>query len=132
MPRPRTSTTRTDAQRRAENKYKNKAQIVLACRMDRQTGERYKAICAERERLLVELATLPQTTVFPSLANMILLRVPASVGGSAAVFAALKAQGVLVKNVAAMHPLLANCLRLTVGTPEENDKLLAALRLVLV
>ena len=48
MPRPRTSTTRTDAQRRAENKYKNKAQIVLACRMDRQTGERYKALCAER------------------------------------------------------------------------------------
>ncbi len=48
MPRPRTSTTRTDAQRRAENKYKNKAQIVLACRMDRPTGERYKAICAER------------------------------------------------------------------------------------
>ena len=48
MPRPKTSTTRTDAQRRAENKYKNKAQIVLACRMDRQTGERYKALCTER------------------------------------------------------------------------------------
>jgi histidinol-phosphate aminotransferase len=105
---------------------------LFALEHEGEFARQAQAICAERERLLVELATLPQTTVFPSLANMILLRVPASVGGSAAVFAALKAQGVLVKNVAAMHPLLANCLRLTVGTPEENDKLLAALRLVLV
>ena len=105
---------------------------LFALEHEGEFARQAQAICAERERLLVELATLPQTTVFPSLANMILLRVSASVGGSAAVFAALKAQGVLVKNVAAMHPLLANCLRLTVGTPEENDKLLAALRLVLV
>jgi len=35
---------------------------------------------------------------------------------------------VLVKNVSKMHPLLANCLRLTVGTPEENKQLLSALR----
>ena len=33
----------------------------------------------------------------------------------------MKARGVLVKNVAGLHPLLANCLRLTVGTPDEND-----------
>ncbi|MDB5869350.1 MAG: histidinol phosphate aminotransferase apoenzyme, partial [Polaromonas sp.] len=34
---------------------------------------------------------------------------------------------VLVKNVSKMHPLLANCLRLTVGTADENAQLLAAL-----
>lgn len=83
-----------------------------------------QAICAERERLVQALAELPQMQVFPSQANMILLRV----GDSAAAFAALKAQGILVKNVAAMHPLLANCLRLTVGTPAENDQMLAALQ----
>ena len=86
-----------------------------------------QAICAERERLLLALAALPSVTAFPSLANMILLRVP----DSGAAFAAMKAQGVLVKNVSAMHPLLANCLRLTVGTPEENEKMLVALQAAL-
>jgi histidinol-phosphate aminotransferase len=58
---------------------------------------------------------------------MILTRVP----DAAAAFAGLKAQGVLVKNVSALHPLLAQCLRLTIGTPDENTRLLAALRAVL-
>jgi histidinol-phosphate aminotransferase len=35
---------------------------------------------------------------------------------------------VLVKHVAALHPLLANCLRLTVGTPEENEAMIKALK----
>ena len=42
--------------------------------------------------------------------------------------AEMKARGVLVKNVSAMHPLLANCLRLTVGTAEENAQMLAAMK----
>ena len=86
------------------------------------------AIRSEREGLLSALAQLPSVQVFPSQANMILLRLPEAAGGSAAAFAALKAQGILVKNVAAMHPLLTNCLRLTVGTPAENAKMLAALQ----
>ena len=47
---------------------------------------------------------------------------------AASVFAGLKAHGVLVKNISKMHPLLANCLRLTVGTADENRALLQALR----
>mgnify|MGYP003345161092 FL=1 len=43
------------------------------------------------------------------------------------VFDGLKARGVLIKNVSAMHPLLSGCLRLTVGTPDENQRLMAAL-----
>jgi histidinol-phosphate aminotransferase len=82
-----------------------------------------QAIRAERSRLMTALAALPGTTVFPSEANMILLRVP----DAARSFAALKARGVLVKNVSSLHPLLANCLRLTVGTPDENTQMLAAL-----
>jgi histidinol-phosphate aminotransferase len=35
---------------------------------------------------------------------------------------------VLVKNVSGLHPLLANCLRLTVGLPQENDQMIAALK----
>ncbi len=78
----------------------------------------------ERARLQRELAALPRVTAFPSEANMILVRVP----GAAAVFAAMKAGGVLVKNVEGLHPLLAGCLRLTVGTPEENALMIDALR----
>lgn len=56
-------------------------------------------------------------------ANMILARVP----DAAKTFEGLKARKVLVKNVSKMHPLLANCLRLTVGTADENAQMLAAL-----
>jgi histidinol-phosphate aminotransferase len=78
----------------------------------------------QRARLLKELATLPGVTPFPSEANMILARVP----DAAKTFDGLKAHGVLIKNISKMHPLLANCLRLTVGTAAENDQLLAALK----
>lgn len=61
--------------------------------------------------------------VWDSDANMILVRV----ADAAATFEGLKARGVLVKNVSKMHPLLMNCLRLTVGTAEQNAQLLAAL-----
>jgi histidinol-phosphate aminotransferase len=77
----------------------------------------------ERERILAALAAIPNVTPFPSAANMILVRVP----NADATFAALKAKGILVKNVSKMHPLLANCLRLTVGTPDENNLLLKEL-----
>ena len=40
----------------------------------------------------------------------------------------MKARGVLVKNVSALHPLLANCLRLTVSSTEENTQMLAVLQ----
>ena len=66
----------------------------------------------ERARLFEGLARLPGVRSWPSEANMILIRVP----DADRTFAGLKARGVLVKNVSKMHPLLANCLRLTVGT----------------
>ncbi|WBY03508.1 histidinol-phosphate transaminase [Ramlibacter tataouinensis] len=78
----------------------------------------------ERARLLESLAALPQVRAWRSDANMILVRVP----DAARTFEGLKARGVLVKNVSRMHPLLADCLRLTVGTAEENTQLLAALQ----
>lgn len=80
-------------------------------------------IRSERDRLLSTLAELPGVRPYPSQANMILARVP----DAAAIFAGMKARGVLIKNVSGLHPLLANCLRITVGTPEENQLMLAAL-----
>ena len=79
---------------------------------------------AGRKRLIEALAALPGVQPFPSEANMVLVRVP----DSARAFAGMKARGVLVKHMAALHPLLANCLRLTVGTSEENAVMIEALK----
>ena len=81
-------------------------------------------IRAEREKLLAEIGRLPGVHAFPSEANMILVRVP----DAKRVFEGVRARGVLVKNVSGLHPLLANCLRITIGTPAENPLTLAALR----
>ncbi len=79
---------------------------------------------SERARLAAALRAMPGVKPCPSEANMILVRVP----DADRAFAGLKERKVLVKNVSRMHPLLATCLRLTVGTPDENDLMLAALR----
>ncbi len=78
----------------------------------------------ERGRLQVALQAMGSVHAFPSEANMILVRVP----DAAACFAGMRTRGVLVKNVSFMHPLLANCIRLTVGTPEENTLMIDALK----
>ncbi len=83
-----------------------------------------RRLVGERARVAAALAALPGVTVFPSQANFLLVRVP----DAAATFDHLLAARILVKNTAKSHPLLANTLRLTIGTPEENDALLAALR----
>jgi histidinol-phosphate aminotransferase len=79
---------------------------------------------SERARLTDVLAATPGVQVFPSEANMVLVRVP----DSKHAFEGMKARGVLVKHIAGLHPLLANCLRLTVGTPAENDLMIRALK----
>ena len=83
---------------------------------------------AGRALLLQELAALPGVRVWPSAANFILFRTakPAD-----AVFAALRQQGVLIKNLSGAGGVLADCLRVTVGTPQENAAFLAALRTAL-
>ena len=79
---------------------------------------------AQRGALLDALSHLSGVQVWPSDANMVLVRV----ADAASVFDGLKRRGILVKNVSKMHPLLANCLRLTVGTADENAQMLAALQ----
>ena len=81
-----------------------------------------RSINAERERLDGELRKLPGVTVFPSDANFILVRVP----DAHRVFEGMRRRGVLIKNLHAGVPLLDHCVRLTIGTPEENRRCLAA------
>jgi len=86
-------------------------------------AEQAAAIRTGRARLETELKRLPGTTVFPTQTNFVLVRVT----DANEMFEGLKARCILVKNLHGWHPLLANCLRITVGTTEENDLLLAAL-----
>jgi histidinol-phosphate aminotransferase len=88
-------------------------------------------IRAQRERLRQAFAAMPGLAAFPSEANMILVRLLGDAQRAHMVFDALKARGVLVKNVSKMHPLLHNCLRITVGSAAENTQLLAALQEIL-
>ncbi|MEP6792195.1 MAG: aminotransferase class I/II-fold pyridoxal phosphate-dependent enzyme, partial [Ramlibacter sp.] len=81
-------------------------------------------IRSQRVAVQAVLAAIPGVKAWPSDANMILVRVP----DAQKAFEGMKSRGVLVKNVSKMHPLLANCLRLTVGTAEENERMLAALQ----
>jgi histidinol-phosphate aminotransferase len=78
----------------------------------------------QRARLQGELSKIDGVKAFPSEANMILVRVP----DARRVFEGMKQRGVLIKNVSALHPLLARCLRLTVGTPDENTQMIDALK----
>ncbi|HHH46922.1 MAG TPA: histidinol-phosphate transaminase [Thiotrichales bacterium] len=91
-------------------------------------AEVLEAQCArirdDRAVLFERLEAMEGVHPWPSEANFILFRVPQ--GQGRAVFEGLKARGVLVKAFGDTGPL-ADCLRVTVGTPEENARFLEAL-----
>lgn len=99
----------------------------LALRFSGQMEQRVAAIVAERERVVAELSKMP-VKVWPSQANFVLWR-PLRRSGHE-VWEGLVARSVLVRDTSSW-PALEGCLRTTVGTPEENDRFLAALREVL-
>ena len=103
----------------------NQASAAFALEHQALFDEQTARIRAERTRLHDALAALPGIAPLPSRANFILLRVPA--GRAGALFAALREAGVLVKSLDGSSPLLTDCLRVTVGTPEENGLFLTAL-----
>ena len=76
--------------------------------------------------MCAELAKLPQLRVYETAANFVLVRLDDTLSADQ-VFAGMKARGVLIKNMSAAHPLLHNCLRITISTPQENAAMLAAL-----
>ncbi len=83
------------------------------------------SIRADRSQLTADLQAIPELEVFPSSANFILFRTPA--GQASELFAQLKASGVLIKNLSPNGGLLSDCLRVTVGKPEENQAFIKAL-----
>lgn len=81
----------------------------------------------ERTAMSERLAALDGIDVFPSDANFILFRITHG-NGAGQVFQELKKRGILIKNLDGSHPLLRDCLRVTVGTPAENNQFLIALQ----
>lgn len=80
----------------------------------------------DRETLYGELRRLSGVEAYPSEANFILFRVGQGLGTP--VFEGLKRRGVLIKSLSPAGGLLSDCLRVTVGTPSENERFLGALK----
>ena len=132
----------------------NEAAVAFALEHADVFADQARTIRDEREALAAELRGLlgkGLDTVFDSQANFILIRVAEPAGASpgqanrlanplearaptgaisvgADVARRMRESGVLIKDVGRMHPMLLNCLRLTVGAPDENRRMLAALR----
>jgi histidinol-phosphate aminotransferase len=78
----------------------------------------------DRSLLAHELSKIAGVQVYPSSANFLLLRV----ARAQEIFAELKQRGVLIKNLHGGHAMLENCLRVTVGTPSENEQFIVAFK----
>ena len=92
-------------------------------------AQQARDIVLQRQQLFDALRTMAGVQAYRSDANMLLVRIlSANARAADAVHQAMKSRGVLVKNVSATDPLLHNCLRLTVGTADENIAMLAALK----
>lgn len=105
------------------NQFSLTAAEVAVEHADRFRGV-IEEVLKERKRLGEELGRIDGIKVYPSEANFFLVEVPLEPG---AVFEALYRQGILIRDVSS-YPMLSKCLRISVGTREENDRLLSALR----
>ncbi len=98
------------------------ASVEFALQHGSVFDDQVELLCEQRGLLAEALAALPGTQVFPSAANFLLVR--QSAAQAAQVLQALSEADVLIKNLDGGHPALAGCLRPSVGTPAENERLL--------
>ncbi len=98
--------------------------VDFALQHEQVFAEQTAHLRQERAALEQALAARSGVEVYPSRANFILLRVPA--GRATALFEGLKQRGVLIKNLHNAGGLLRDCLRVTVGAPQENAAFLSA------
>lgn len=98
----------------------SQAVAVDSLKEERKLKKAIKAIISERNRLFKEMSGIRNIAPFPSDANFILFRVR----GADEVYKRLLEKGVLIRN---LHPAIKDCLRVTAGTPKENDLFLKTL-----
>jgi histidinol-phosphate aminotransferase len=101
---------------------------LTAAEVALENMERFKPaideILKERDRLSRELAAIPGVKVYPTEANFFLVEIPFQ---PRIIFEDLYRQGILIRDVSS-YPMLSKCLRISVGSHEENSRLLSALR----
>jgi histidinol-phosphate aminotransferase len=105
----------------------SQAAAVTALKQKAVINRQISILISEREKLYNTLSRLPGLTVYPSETNFILMRTSSD---ATLIYQKLKKTGILVKNLNKPGPL-KNCLRVTVGTPEENREFLKALKTIL-
>ncbi|MHA7881059.1 MAG: histidinol-phosphate transaminase [Saccharospirillum sp.] len=93
--------------------------------LENQTRE----LVQQRHALIAALRQLPGLTVYDSEANFVLVRTQA--GKALSIHRELMEQGILIKKLDGSHPLLADCLRVTVSSETENQRFLSALAHIL-
>ncbi len=106
------------------NRFSTIAAELALERYDDLLAPTVARIVEERARLRDLIAAVPGFTPWPSEANFLLVR---SAWPPGEVLAALSARGVLARDVS-RYPMLADCLRVSVGTPAEGDEVVAGLR----
>lgn len=87
------------------------------------TNDKVELLINERKKVYNFLKTLPLQNLYPSAANFICIRTEKS----SELFEYLKERNILTRDVSS-YPMLSNCLRISIGTPEENDALISALK----
>jgi len=92
---------------------------------EQQTGQ----ICRDRSYLSEQLSQLSGITVYPSAANFILFKTQPN--DANLIFNGLKETGILIKNLSPLGGLLTDCLRVTVGTSQENSLFLKGIARIL-
>jgi histidinol-phosphate aminotransferase len=100
---------------------------LIALRYEAEMNDRVRRLVEQRGRVEAALGAL-EVEVWPSDANFICFR--PRTHSAAEVWTGLLERSVLVRNISGF-PRLAGCLRVTIGTVEENDRFLEALREVL-
>lgn len=87
-------------------------------------------ICQQRCVVLDQLNGFKSLQVYSSAANFIIFKTPENTADQ--IFADLKTHGILIKNLSPQQGLLTDCLRVTIGTTEENQRFLKALEKILL
>lgn len=107
----------------------NQLSVQFICRHMDILYEQAEQISRDRETLYRALADMPHIQVWPTAANFILFRTSKHKADD--IHAQLLDRNILIKNSSAAHPLLKDCLRVTVGSPAENAAFLEALEAIL-
>lgn len=107
----------------------NQASAVFALENWDQFTDATQQVVSERRRVCAALRRMDGLEVYDSETNFIMVRVVEE--SADAVYDRLKDQGILIRRLSGWHPLTENCLRISIGTPDENSEVLMKLQQIL-